>query len=223
MSAASTVLDEGILRLGLEMDGAARDRLEAYIAEIETWNPTLGLVGATGEALVVRHILDSLAGAGFFRAELGPGARVLDVGSGAGLPGIPLAVALPALQMVLLDRSERRTTFLEHCVSRLALTNTRVCRGDVRVYRESVDAVTLRAVSPLEPRFLKKTALAERSDLLVAYKGTYAAALSEGEAVRDYYAEMRILKLVVPFLDAERHLLVLRRSRWAGPPAAGTA
>lgn len=196
--------------MGIELPPGALDRLEAYVAEIERWNPELGLVGASGDELVIKHILDSLSGVAFF-GSMPAGSRLLDVGSGAGLPGIPLALALPGLHVALLDRSSRRVGFLRHCRDHLALTNTTVHAGEARGYTERVDAVTMRAVSALEPRFLKRAALPDRSDLLVAYKGTRDNALQESQAVVSLYPRAEILPVTVPFLEAQRHLLILRR------------
>jgi 16S rRNA (guanine527-N7)-methyltransferase len=204
------LLARGIRQLGLSMEPSEVDRLAAYAAQIEVWNPGLGLVGATGDELIIKHLLDSLAGVPFF-ATLPPGALLLDVGSGAGLPGIPLAIALPRISVVLLDRSDRRATFLEHCVGLLELRNATVHRGEARTFGARVDAVTLRAVAPLSVRFLKRSGLPDRSDLLAAYKGTWKNAKAEADAVASIYPESGILPLVVPFLEAERHLLVLRR------------
>jgi 16S rRNA (guanine527-N7)-methyltransferase len=203
------VLEQGIEEMGLTVPKGAVDILLAYLAQIERWNPSLGLVGACDD-LVARHLLDSLSGVPLF-ASLPAGARILDLGSGAGLPGIPLAVALPGHRFILVERSTRRGAFLDRCVADLALGNVRVVARDLRELREAVDAVTLRAVSPLTPEFLQETGILDRAPLLVAYKGKYTRAREEGEAVSALYGSLEILPVRVPYLEGERHLVVLRR------------
>jgi 16S rRNA (guanine527-N7)-methyltransferase len=202
------LLREGLAALGLGSREALAASLLHFVGEIERWNPALGLVKASGPDLVVRHVLDSLAGAPAF-GSLPAGAVVLDVGSGAGFPGVPLALALPTLRFVLLDRMSRRCTFLEHCVAVLGMGNAVVRAGEARDYREAIDAVTFRAVSALTVEFLRDSA--GRAALVVAYKGTLERAREEAAAVRALYASVELLPLRVPFLDGERTLVVLRR------------
>ncbi len=207
---ARSMLERGIDELGLTAPPDAVDRLLAYVGEIERWNPALGLVAEGERDLVARHLLDSLSAARIF-AALPPGARILDLGSGAGLPGIPLAICLPRHRFVLVERSLRRSTFLEQCTALLRLSNVCVVARDVREYRVAVDAVTLRAVSPLTPRFLRSSGIVDRAPLLVAYKGTLVKARMEAQAAAPLYGSHEVVPVRVPFLDAQRHLVVLRR------------
>jgi 16S rRNA (guanine527-N7)-methyltransferase len=207
---ARELMERGLEELGIDAPPYAAERLLRYVAEIERWNPALGLVKATGVDLVVRHVLDSLAGLPAFSC-LPEGARILDVGSGAGFPGVPLAVARPGLGVVLLDRSSKRTTFLEHCVRLLRLANAEVFCGEARSYEETVDAVTFRAVSPLSPAFLRASGIAALAPLVIAYKGTAEHALAELAAVRELYRSGEVVPVRVPFLEGERTLVVLRR------------
>jgi 16S rRNA (guanine527-N7)-methyltransferase len=204
------LLERGMAELGLERRPAAVDLLLRHLGEIETWNPALGLVKATGSELVVRHVLDSLAGVGAF-ASLPAGSVVVDVGSGAGFPGVPLAVVRPDLRVVLLERSSRRATFLEHCVAVLGLGGLGVHAGDARSFAGRADAVTLRAVSALSPELLRALGRLALAPLLVAYKGTEERARRELESVRGLYGSGEIVGLRVPFLEGERSLVVLRR------------
>jgi len=207
---ARELMEQGLDALAIDAPSGAAERLLRYVAEIERWNPALGLVKATGVELVVRHVLDSLAGVPAFSCLPG-GARLIDVGSGAGFPGVPLAVARPELGVVLLDRSSRRTTFLEHCVELLGLANAEVFCGESRSYRGAADAVTFRAVSPLSPAFLRSSGIVELAPLVVAYKGTAEHARAELDAMRALFRSGEILRVSVPFLEGERTLVVLRR------------
>jgi 16S rRNA (guanine527-N7)-methyltransferase len=206
------LLAKGIEEIGIADPGSCAAKLLAYAREIEEWNPRMGLVSSTGRDLVVRHLLDSLAGAPEL-ARVRPGGLVVDVGSGAGLPGIPLAVAREDLAFLLLDRSSKRCTFLEHCVSLLGLRNTRVLRAEVRSLREQADAVVMRAVSPLTVEFLRSTGIVRLAPLLIAYKGTLERARAELEAVRGLYGGAELIPLRVPFLEEERHLVIITRRR----------
>lgn len=207
---AGELIGRGMAELGLEASPAAVELLLRHVAEVEAWNPSLGLVKATGSELAVRHVLDSLAGAPAF-AALGAGATLVDVGSGAGFPGVPLAVLRPDLHVVLVERSDRRATFLEHCVAALGLDNLAVHSGEARRYRGPADAVTLRAVSALSPQLVRSLGRLGEAPLLVAYKGTGERARAEMESVRSLYRSAELIELDVPFLEAERSLVVLRR------------
>jgi len=204
------LLSEGLQRLGFVGREDLERGLSRHIREIEAWNPSAGLVKATGAELVVRHALDSLAGAPAF-ASLPAGSVVLDLGSGAGFPGVPLALARPDLSFQLLERSSKRCTFLEHCVAVLHLGNTGVFVGDARSYRGRADAVTFRAVSALTPEFLRSSGILALAPLVVAYKGTMVRTGAELCAVRELYASVEVVPIEVPFLRGERTLVVLRR------------
>jgi 16S rRNA (guanine527-N7)-methyltransferase len=207
---AVDLLSQGIAELGIEPRESLLRALLGHLREIEGWNPSLGLVNASGAELVIRHTLDSLAGAHAFRG-LPPGASVVDVGSGAGFPGIPLAIARPELRFVLVERSTRRCTFLDHCAASLGLANVTVFAGEARSYRGAADAVTFRAVSELTPAFLRSCGALGLAPLLVAYKGTLERARAELGAVRGLFGSADLEPIRVPFLDGERTLLLLRR------------
>ena len=140
-----------------------------------------GLIGPREPArLWTRHLLNSVG-----VAELiGPGIEVVDIGSGAGLPGIPLAIARPDLQVVLVEPLERRVRFLLAMVERLGLTGCRIVRGraeDVVVACGGADVVTSRAVAPLHRLVGWSAPLARDGGLVLAIKGESAAE----ELVRD--------------------------------------
>ena len=124
---ASALLQEGITVLGLPEPAGVLARLEAYMNELERANPRFGFVKYEDRAeLVVKHVLDSLSAWRTLAEAAGPGpATILDVGSGAGFPGIPLAIALPGLSFTLLERMERRAVFLKTCVVLLGLSHIR--------------------------------------------------------------------------------------------------
>ncbi|MDR1277797.1 MAG: class I SAM-dependent methyltransferase, partial [Treponema sp.] len=144
---------------GSRGDAIAR-LLATYMAEIERFNPAYGLVGAKDrQELAVKHILDSLAPLGIMRRLLRsfpPPHTIADAGSGAGLPGIPLAICLPQTQVILIERMGRRAGFLRNALAVLGLSNVRVEETEMeKAPPGRCHIVTFRAFRPLEPRLLK--------------------------------------------------------------------
>ena len=114
------LLDSSLQSLGIAFDSDQMIQLNAYIAELELWNPTYKLVGAEGEELITRHIIDSLSSVPVMEEllhSLGPDAEIADLGSGAGLPGIPLAIALKDYRFTLVERMGRRVGFLRNALA----------------------------------------------------------------------------------------------------------
>ena len=183
--------------------------LHIYIEEIERFNPAYGLVGARNrEELTVKHILDSLAPLGIISGLIRAGSPAADVGSGAGLPGIPLAIALPDADFTLIERMGRRANFLRNTLAVLGLPNARVEEADMeRTPGSRFDLAVFRAFRPLEPPLLRALfRLLRPGGVLAAYKGRRAAIMEELAGVED----LEIVPCPVPFLAEERHLLCLR-------------
>jgi len=190
--------------------------LNRYIKEIELFNPVYGLVGTNNsEELVVKHILDSLAPVGIISrllneicAEGTP--RIADAGSGAGLPGIPLAIVLPNCDFTLIERMGRRAGFLCGANAVLNLSNVTVEEGELeKTLREPFALVTFRAFRPLEPKLLKTLLRICAADgVIAAYKGKREKTEAELAALNDIRGKWEIIPCEVPFLDEERHLLV---------------
>jgi len=195
--------------------------LADYIAEIMTHNPVLSLVGTNDpEELVVRHVLDSLSPLGIICRKCDV-SRVADVGSGAGLPGIPLAIALPDSEFVLIERKGRRSGFLRNTLTVLAGKN-RNGLSNVSVEEQEMEKVkprrftlaTFRALKPLEPKILKKLfRLCAEGGILAAYKGRRSKVDAEiAELERQMPAQTIRRELIpcpVPMLEEERHLLLI--------------
>jgi 16S rRNA (guanine527-N7)-methyltransferase len=196
-------------------------QLAAYIGQIELHNPAWGLVGTSDRReLVVRHILDSLAPLGIISGLLAEGgladgmARVADVGSGAGLPGIPLAIALPQVQFTLIERGGRRANFLR--IAQAGIANIAVEEAEMeKVKPGRFNAVTFRAFRPLEPKIFKKLVrLSVPDGVLAAYKGRREKIVEEMTALENALPDVaggwEILPCPVPLLDEERHLVLIR-------------
>jgi 16S rRNA (guanine527-N7)-methyltransferase len=217
-AAPAEMLQEGLAQLAVPRPREAARLLEQYLDELERWNPRFGFVKAgSREELVVKHVLDSLSA---WRQvnDAAAGGTVLDVGSGAGFPGIPLAIALRDLPFNLLERSAKKVSFLRTCKALLGLRLVEVIPGDLAAAAAASAAsgapfsvVTFRAVAPLS-RFLDDSRQgALRFRTVVAYKGRIERAGAEIDDVRRSRPDLRmdIVPVTVPFLNEERCIVVL--------------
>jgi 16S rRNA (guanine527-N7)-methyltransferase len=164
---------------------------------------------------VVRHILDSLAPLEILRgltSGAGGGAEIADVGSGAGLPGIPLAIALPDHNFVLIERKTRRAVFLHNTLAVLGLPNAVVEEREMeKAPRLRFDLIVFRAFRPLEPAILKGLfRLLRKGGVLAAYKGRREKIAAEMDAVQAMTGSWDAIPCPVPFLEEERHLVIIR-------------
>jgi 16S rRNA (guanine527-N7)-methyltransferase len=198
-------LKAGIADLGLALPEGGEARLLAYLALLDKWNRVYNLTAVrSAERMVSHHLLDSLAAVPFFRGE-----AVLDVGSGGGLPGIPLAIARPELQVTLIDSIAKKTAFLLQAKAELGLTNLSVVTSRVEDYRPPAgfDVITSRAFSDLKEFVTLTRHLLKPGGRWLAMKGLYPheeiAVLPADVKVSADYA------LVVPGLEASRHLIEL--------------
>ena len=190
------------------------DLLRRYMAEIDLFNPAYGLVGAQDrDELIVKHILDSLAPIGVIKALLPRGVPIVaDAGSGAGLPGIPLAIALPSVNFALLERMGRRVGFLSNTAAVLGLPNVDVEQTEIERGRSGrYDMVTFRAFRPLDPSMLKALfRLLSPNGVLAAYKARKEKIAEEMAAIEPLLGSWEVFETPVPFLDEERRLVVIR-------------
>jgi len=202
---ASSVLAQGLSALGIALAPEARTRLMDYVALLEKWSRTYNLTSIRGdERIVTHHLLDSLAVA----PHIGTGA-LLDVGSGAGLPGIPLAIAAPERAVTLLDASAKRATFLRQAVIELGLRNAEVVCERVEAWEapKRFDVVISRAFSDLV-RFVEAAGrLCSAGGVMAAMRGRHADADTVGLPAP--FRLKRAIPLKVPGLNAERHLVLL--------------
>ncbi|MBB6482622.1 16S rRNA (guanine(527)-N(7))-methyltransferase RsmG [Spirochaeta isovalerica] len=201
-----SLLTDGLKKLHLEYTEEQLALLERYIGEIELWNPRYGLVNAKGDDLITRHILDSLSGAS---AVLSRSPETLaDVGSGAGLPGIPLAIMLPGVKVTLIERSGKRVRFLRNAAAVLNLKNLNIMEMDLKNVKDRYDLVTFRAFKPVEPGIMTLLMNILTPDgQLAAYKGRMENINDEIRQVGSIAEAKEILPLSVPGLREERHLV----------------
>jgi 16S rRNA (guanine527-N7)-methyltransferase len=204
-SALASFLGEGAAALHVALPDAARAALARYLRLLGRWNRTHNLTAVRKPSeMAVKHVLDSLACLPWVR-----GPRVLDVGSGAGLPGIVFAIAAPHLSVTLLDRSLKRALFLRQAVIELGLRNTAVRRARVEelAANEHYDTIVSRAFAEL-PAFLESVAHLRRAgSRIIAMKGRLPEA--ELNAVREQGCSPSVIPIAVPGLAGERHLVVI--------------
>jgi 16S rRNA (guanine527-N7)-methyltransferase len=198
-----TILDDGLAELGLALDEAKRQKLIDYIHLLNKWNKVHNLTAVRDpEEMVTLHLLDSLAVLPHVRAN-----RLLDVGSGAGLPGIPFAICLPELQVTVMDSSQKKASFMRQAKAELGLPNLEVECGRVEDYQPDApfDVITSRAFSELA-LFVKLTRhLGTPGGQWLAMKGVYP----QEELDRLQLEPSQVLPLKVPGLEAQRHLVFL--------------
>ncbi|MDP2827347.1 MAG: 16S rRNA (guanine(527)-N(7))-methyltransferase RsmG [Sulfuricellaceae bacterium] len=199
------ILARGLAQLHLELSAEQQRKLLEYIALMDKWNKVYNLTAIRDqESMLVQHILDSLS----VLPHVGDG-RLLDIGAGGGLPGIPLAIARPELQITLLDSNQKKTTFLRQVSIELKLGNVAVECVRAEAYKPLLpfDMVISRAFSELS-EFVRLGAPHCRSGgRLLAMKGVFPR---EELAVLSFQPEqIQVIPLAVPGLDAQRHLVII--------------
>ena len=224
-------LIDGLKKCGIPEEAcpALAQKMEAYIKEIILFNSAYNLTNTSDrDELVVRHILDSLAAwpklAKLLRDmknEAPSEALVLaDIGSGGGLPGIPLAAAFSLcpdfadLRIELVERMEKRCSFLENCAAILGLKNVTVVNSEAeRVEAEAYNLITFRAFRPLDKKMTKTLLrIVKAGGFLCAYKAKEENIKEEMSAISMLVPDYEIQTLKVPGLeDSERNLVVIRR------------
>lgn len=200
-------LATGLAAMQIGVSAAQQEKLLAYVALLAKWNKVYSLTAIREpERMVTHHLLDSLAPLVHFKSEA---LRILDVGTGFGTPGIPLAIVRPDWQFVLLDSNQKKTAFLRQALLELKLTNVSVVTDRVELYRPEAPfhIITSRAFAELADFVtLTRHLLAEDGEW-AALKGVYPhdeiARLPAGVKVGG------VDVLFVPGLDAERHLVHL--------------
>jgi 16S rRNA (guanine527-N7)-methyltransferase len=200
-------LQTGIAELGLAPALAAYERLLDYLELLVRWNAAYNLTAVRDpDAMIERHLLDSLAVAPFVRGD-----SLADLGSGAGLPGIPLAILEPARQHVLIDSNGKKTRFLREAVRTLELTNVRVEQARVEDARGQFDCITSRAFATLEEMLNLGGHLLAPDGVWLALKGLLKKDEILGVPAGFVIAEVRALS--VPGLGAARHVVIIRREQ----------
>jgi len=204
----TTQLSAGLAAMGIDLDAVAQERLLAYLALLYKWNRTYSLTALREqERAVSHHLLDSLAILPFV-----PAGRLLDVGSGGGTPGIPLAIARPDLSVTLLDSNTKKAAFLQQAAIELGLRNISVHAGRVEQYHpeSGFTAITSRAFAELADFVTLSAHLLAEGGVWLAMKGVHPVA--ELERLPATVLVGAIHRLDVPGVDGDRHLVVLNKA-----------
>lgn len=200
-------LAQGLASLGVALDAAAQARLVAYLCLIEKWNRVHNLTAVREpEKMVILHLLDSLA----VLPHVAGARTLLDVGTGAGLPGIPLAIARPDLAVTLLDASHKKAAFLRQAKAELGLANIDVVCDRVENWHPptAYDIVVSRAFAELADFVVQAAHLLAPGGTMLAMKGVHP--FEEIARVPGTHRIANVIQLHVPALAAERHLVLLK-------------
>jgi 16S rRNA (guanine527-N7)-methyltransferase len=202
MDACHEKLTAGLAALNLAVDEQKVWQLLAFISLIEKWNKAYNLTAIkTKQDMVSLHLLDSLTVLPYLQ-----GRRIIDIGTGAGLPGIPLAICLPELSFTLLDSNAKKTRFVQQAVLELKLTNVEIYQSRVEDFRpaELFDTVISRAFADMEVIVELTRHLLENGGLLLAMKGHCL----EPELAK-ILASPAVIPVRIPGVDAERNLVLI--------------
>jgi 16S rRNA (guanine527-N7)-methyltransferase len=196
-------LNNGLQEAGIELPQEVRQKLLDYLGLIQKWNKVHNLTAVREpEEMVTLHLLDSLSVMPHVKVQ-----RLLDVGSGAGLPGIPLAICRPELQVTVLDSSHKKASFMRQAKAELDIKNLEVVCGRVEAYQpqQLFDAVISRAFSDLAEFMQLTRHLGKPGAQWLAMKGVYPFE----ELAQIKIEPTQVLPLKVPGLEAQRHLVFL--------------
>ena len=203
-----TALERGIDELGLGLPAGCGERLLRYLGLLDKWNRTYNLTAIRDPlAMVSHHLLDSLAVLPHLPMQE-HAARVADAGSGPGLPGIPLALARPSWHVALIESNQKKAAFMRQAAIELALSNVEVREGRVEAWQpaEKFALVISRAFTELAQFVTACRHLLAARGVLAAMKGRQPQ--DEIESLPSDVHLLEVIRLRVPFVDAERHLVL---------------
>ncbi|MBN3859010.1 16S rRNA (guanine(527)-N(7))-methyltransferase RsmG [Neisseriaceae bacterium PsAf] len=196
-------LQAGLSDLQLSLSETAELKLLQYIDLLYKWNQTYNLTALRNKfQMLTHHIFDSLS----ILKELNDSKSLVDVGSGGGVPGIPIAIARPDLKIMLVDSNSKKTTFLAQAVIELGLSNVEVKQGRVEVLQgEEFDIVVSRAFAELSDFVSITKQLLSKEGYWLAMKGTYP--YEELSKLPDWVLVEEVKPVKVPQVNAERHVV----------------
>ncbi len=204
------LLSSGLQQMGLELSLQSQQQLIQYVELLAKWSKAYNLTAVRDpDEIVVQHILDSLSVLPF----LGKPKLILDVGTGAGLPGVPLAIARPDISFKLLDSQQKKVIFVQHVITSLKLTNisTQQVRVEAMLLEVAPEVIISRAFSSLETYVNSISNLCDSSTTILAMKGRKQQVLSEQLQLPEKFNIVRIESITVPELKAERCLVFLTK------------
>ncbi len=203
-------LVRGCQQLGIDIDCYQQAKLLQHLELLAKWNKRLNLTAInSGERRISHHVLDCLAIQKYVK-----GRSLLDIGSGGGFPGLPLAIVNPQWAVTLLDSRGKRVEFLRSCIANLALKNVSLVNSRIEDYRppEKFDTLAARAFSSLADLVRLSQPNLARGTRLLALKGRFPAeeiALLVKQQGDEIKSRTSVEKLQVPCMDAQRHLIII--------------
>lgn len=201
------ILSSGSEKLSLVLTPDQADKLVGFVERMDKWNNAYNLTSVRDPAqMMVKHILDPIAVVPYIQ-----GKNLIDVGTGPGLPGIPLAIMLPESSFTLLDSLGKRVRFMKQCTYELGLSNVTPvhCRVEEHYPEQPYDIVLSRAFASLKDMLHWCEHLVDSTGIFVALKGQFPQ--SEIDEVSDHYQIDSVQALSVPELIGERHLVNIRK------------
>ncbi len=210
-------LDDGAKQMGIELDESQVEALWRYAHMLRERNEHVNLTSIVSpEGILTLHMLDSLSVA----PHLGDARRIIDVGTGGGFPGVPLAVACPQREFTLIDGTQKKIRFVAETVAALDIRNVQAVAARAENFpgKKDFDVVIVRAVGTLADVLHNAGKLLAPHGRLLAMNGR-APDDEIKDLPRGWQAE--VIRLQVPGLDAERHLVVISRQRRGGSAPAG--
>jgi 16S rRNA (guanine527-N7)-methyltransferase len=207
MAESAKLLSSGLTQLGVDATAEQQEQLLAYLGLMQKWNKAYNLTAIRDpQQMLVRHLLDSLAVVPHINSD-----ELIDVGSGGGLPGIPLAILFPEQSITTLDSNSKKTRFQNQVRIELGLNNLKVIHGRVEAVQDrQFGQVISRAFASIVDMVSLSHALLAEKGVFLAMKGRYPDA--ELAELPPQYVLQQSYELHVPGLDEERHLLVLGRA-----------
>ncbi len=202
-------LVDGANQLGVSLIEPQSSQLLSYLTLLNKWNKAYNLTAVRNpEEMLTRHLIDSLSIVPWVKGE-----NIIDVGTGPGLPGIPLAILFPETRFTLLDSNGKKTRFLTQCKLEMGLGNVTVVHGRVEEFKpqQPFDQVISRAFSAIENMVGWCSHLVDDRGQFLAMKGVFPE--EELTSLPDGYKVEQSHSLEVPGSDGERHLIIIRKTR----------
>jgi 16S rRNA (guanine527-N7)-methyltransferase len=207
------LLNNGSIKLGITLTVEQTNSVFIYLAELKKWSQKINLTAIKDERdIVIKHVLDSLSYLHGFTAA--PGLRLLDMGSGAGFPALPIKIACPGISITLVDSVKKKASFLRHIIRILKLTETAVI--DTRTKELPVhflaifDVVTARAFADMKSAIAEGMPLLKPGGVMVLSRGPEET-INERDLVRAGVSLERRVDLTLPYSDYKRMIWVFKK------------
>ena len=202
-------LSAGLNQLAIKLEVEQQKKLLSYLQLLTKWNQVHNLTAIREpEQMITQHLLDSLS----VMSSLNGINTMLDVGSGGGLPGIPLAIARPDLMITLIDSNHKKAAFLRQAKAELGLPNISVVCERVETWQpeQKFQAVISRAFADVDEFARLASHLLTDGGILLAMKGIYP--FDEIDNLAEEFSVQEVMSLQVPYLEASRHLVILKKT-----------